>query len=219
MRPILEQVLADNARMQSYVCERIPGDGIRIDLGSGAWADLTPCWDDRFGWSLLIETGEPEWVDLREVYRHFRRREITRREWWAEIEGEMARSKVRSPGGKVTVLRSEEPDPAGPAGSQEYGPTLDENGLPKEVSTAEAAKILGVGKDVVLKLKRAGLLEYRTAGPPDGSRIVYRFLLASVIEFRTGYRADVPIPQMPLPEPSRRRVRGRQQVFKHLRLG
>jgi hypothetical protein len=218
MRLSYEQVHADKARMEQFICERIPDDGIRIDLGCGARAELMPCWDDRFGWTLLLETDEPEWVDLREVYRHFRRREMTCWEWRTEIEGQRARWKLRSLEEEVAVLRSKEPGQADAAGSREYGPTLDGNRLPKEVSTAEAAEILGVGKDVVLKLKRAGLLEYRTAGPPDGSRIVYRFLLASVIEFRTSYRADVPIPQMPPPEPGRRRVRGRQQAFKHLRL-
>jgi hypothetical protein len=217
MRLTADQIKADNARMQSYVCERIPDDGIRIDLTCGAWADLTPCWDDRFGWTLLLDTDEPEWVDLREVYRHFRLKEMTRREWWAELEGEMACSKIRSLEGEVAVFRSRELEQAGDAGPQDYGSTVDENGLPKEVSTAEAARILGVSKDTVLKLKSAGLLEYRIAGSPDSSRIVYRFLLASVIEFRTSYQADVPIPQVPS-ELRRRRVRGRQQVFKHLRL-
>jgi excisionase family DNA binding protein len=115
------------------------------------------------------------------------------------------------------VLQPRELNQAGAGGPQEYGATIDENGLPKEISTAEAAKILGVSKDTVLKLKQAGLLEYRTAGPPGSSRVVYRFLLASVMEFRTSYQADVPIPQIPS-QPSRRQVRGRQQVFKHLRL-
>src|SRR5436309_2157000 len=107
MRLSIDQILADNARMERFVCERIPPDGTRVDLGNGAWADLTPCWDDRFGWSLLLETDEPEWVDLLEIYRHFRRREMTVREWLAEVEGEMARTRVRSLEGEVGRLRQE----------------------------------------------------------------------------------------------------------------
>jgi hypothetical protein len=217
MRLTIDQIKADNARMEQFICERIPDDGTRIDLGCGAWAELTPCWDDRFGWTLLLDTDEPEWLDLREVYQHFRLKEMTGREWWAELEGETARSKVRSLEGEVAVLRSRELDEGAAAMPQDYGATVGENGLPKEVSTAEAARILGVSKDMVLKLKSAGLLEYRIAGSPDSSRNVYRFLLTSVIEFRTSYQADVPIPQVQS-EPRRRRVRGRQQVFKHLRL-
>src|SRR6516225_4506034 len=103
MRFTTDQIMADNARMEKFICERIPDDGTRIDLGNGAWADLTPFWDERFGWSLLLETNEPEWVGLWEVYQYFRSKEMTSREWWAELEGEMARSKVRSLEGEVTV--------------------------------------------------------------------------------------------------------------------
>jgi hypothetical protein len=65
MRLTSEQIRADNTKMKQFIYERIPDDGTRVDLGGGAWADLTPCWDDRFGWDLLLETDEPEWVDLR----------------------------------------------------------------------------------------------------------------------------------------------------------
>jgi hypothetical protein len=210
-----DQIKSDRARMAEFICERIPPNGMRLDMGGGAWADLIPTWDDRFGWDLLLETDEPEVVNLWEVYQHFRRQELTNWEWWAEFEVEMARSKVHSLEREVAVLRNREQDQV--AGPQDYAATVDANGLPKEVSTGEAARILGVSKDTVLKLKEAGLLEYRTAGPPDNSRAVYRFRLASVMEFRTSYQADVPIPQTPL-QPRRRQVRERQQVFKHLRL-
>jgi len=101
----IDQILADNARMREFLCQRLPPDGTRIDLGDGAWADLTPFWDDWFGWTLHWETNEPEWVDLRMVYEHFRRREMTSREWWAELDGEMNRCRVRSLEGEVAVLR------------------------------------------------------------------------------------------------------------------
>ena len=104
MRLTTDQIMADRARMEKVICERIPDGGTRVDLGNVAWADLTPFWDESFGWSLLLETNEPEWVDLCEVYEHFRRKEMTSREWWAELEGEMARSKVCSLEGEVAVI-------------------------------------------------------------------------------------------------------------------
>jgi hypothetical protein len=107
MRLSYEQIKADKARMEQFTCERIPSAGTRIDFGAGAWADLMPFWDDRFGWELLLETDEPEWVDLKEVYEHLRRREMTSREWRAELEGELARTRVRTLEGEVAVLRRE----------------------------------------------------------------------------------------------------------------
>jgi hypothetical protein len=55
------------------------------------------------------------------------------------------------------------------------GETTKIEELPTEVSTAEAARILGVSKNTVLKLKAAGLLEYRNMAPPDSSRPVYAY--------------------------------------------
>jgi hypothetical protein len=55
-------------------------------------------------------------------------------------------------------------------------PKLDGVTLPAEVSTAEAARILDVSKDTVLKWKAAGMLEYRILGSPDSSRPVYAFM-------------------------------------------
>jgi excisionase family DNA binding protein len=55
---------------------------------------------------LLLETDEPEWVDLWEVYQHFRRKEMTWREWWAESQGEVAQTKVRSLEVEVARLRA-----------------------------------------------------------------------------------------------------------------
>jgi hypothetical protein len=92
----------------------------------------------------------------------------------------------------------------------------DEGGLPKEVRTAEAARILGVSKDTVLKLKKAGLLEYRNTAPPDSFRPVFAFSLRSVLELRTTYERDAPAPHRPA-GPPRRRVKGERR-YKHLRL-
>jgi excisionase family DNA binding protein len=88
--------------------------------------------------------------------------------------------------------------------------------ITKEVSTAEAAKILGVSKDTVLKLKEAGLLEYRNMAPPGSSRPVFAFTLPSVMELRTSYERDEPTPRLPK-EASRRQVR-KKTAYKHLNL-
>ena len=66
---------------------------------------MHPCWDDEFGWSLLIETDEPEWVDLWEVYDHYRRKEMTTREWWQEFNREMAKGKIFDLEKENAVLR------------------------------------------------------------------------------------------------------------------
>src|SRR5581483_9039014 len=94
------------------------------------------------------------------------------------------------------------------------GKTSDECGEPpKEVGTVQAADILGVSKDTVLKLKAAGLLEYRNTAPPGSSRPVYVFTLRSVMELRTSYERDQPPPRAPT-EQGRRRVKGRRK-YKH----
>ena len=89
--------------------------------------------------------------------------------------------------------------------------------LPKEVSTEEAATILGLSKDTVLKLRAAGLLEFRNAAPPGSSRPVYRFLLESVVRLRTSYETDEPTPKMPR-EPRRGRVTPQSKKYKHVKL-
>lgn len=89
--------------------------------------------------------------------------------------------------------------------------------LPKEVSTEEAAAILGLSKDTVLKLRAAGLLEFRNAAPPGSSRPVYRFLLEAVVRLRTSYETDEPTPRLPK-EPLRRRIRSGEKKYKHVKL-
>jgi len=160
MRLSYDEIMADRARMERYVCERIPPDGIRIDLGNGAWADLFPAWDDRFGWSLLLETNEPEWVDLLEVYRHFHRQELTTREWWAELEGEMARSRVLGLEREVAVLRKVEIMTA-PSSENHEG------GLPPKammVTAKEVAALLGCSYGEA----RKRMLEGRIRAIKDG---------------------------------------------------
>jgi hypothetical protein len=88
-------------------------------------------------------------------------------------------------------------------------------GLPEEVSTAQAAEILGVSKDTVLAYRERGLLPFRDLAPPGGSKPVYMFPLAAVLELRTAYQTEQPAPATPK-EPTRR-AKG-QRKYKHLDL-
>lgn len=65
-------------------------------------------------------------------------------------------------------------------------------GLPEEVSTTEAAEILGVCKHTVLAYIRSGILPARNAAPPNSSRPAYRLPLADVVELRTTYQREQP---------------------------
>jgi hypothetical protein len=95
-------------------------------------------------------------------------------------------------------------------------PAQNEEDLPGEVSTAEAARILDVSKDTVLRLKQDGLLEWRNCAPPSSIRPVYAFTRDSVMKLRTSYQVDQPAARTP-PEPPRRTAK-RQRQYKHLRL-
>ena len=87
---------------------------------------------------------------------------------------------------------------------------------PPEVGTLAAAKILGVSKDTVLKLREAGVLPYRNAAPPGSTRPVFRFPLDAVLKLRGGYQTEVPAPRRPKGPPRRRAGGGRK--YKHLDL-
>ena len=88
---------------------------------------------------------------------------------------------------------------------------------PPEVGTLAAAKVLGVRKDTVLKLRETGVLPYRNAAPPGSTRPVFRFPLDAVLRLRSDYQIEVPAQQRPK-EPPRRRARG-ERKYKHLDLG
>src|SRR2546425_1139473 len=94
--------------MEQFICERIPvDDTTSIDLALGFWADLLSTWDDDFGWHFHIETNEPEWVDIWEIYEHFRRPEMTWAEWKREIQADLNRSKVQMLEKELELLRGE----------------------------------------------------------------------------------------------------------------
>ena len=215
----VNQMQADIRRMEKFICERIPPDGpTRIVIEPG-WVDLTAFWDDYGDCDLHIESVGPYPIGLRDVYRHFRRQEMTGWEKERELASEMNRWKVWDLERELAVLseRDRKGEPASEVqGNADCMTTVDENGLPREVSTAKAAMILGVSKDTVLRLKDAGLLEYRRTGTPDSCRPVFAFTLRSVLKLRTSYEQDIPMPRRPKESP-RRRVKG-ERKYEHLRL-
>jgi hypothetical protein len=85
-----------------------------------------------------------------------------------------------------------------------------------EVGTATAARLLGVSKDTVLRLREAGLLPFRNAAPPGGGRPLFRFPLHVVLKLRNSYTTEEPVPQRQ-EEPPRRRVK-RDKRYKHLQV-
>jgi excisionase family DNA binding protein len=110
METSYEIVRADNRRMKRFICERIADDGETIVLADGeggpAWVDLFPIRDDDSDCDLLLETNEPDWIDLRAVYDYFRRREMTWAEWFRMIEGETDRIRVHSLQCEIGRLRT-----------------------------------------------------------------------------------------------------------------
>jgi hypothetical protein len=90
--------------------------------------------------------------------------------------------------------------------------------LPEEIGAREAAAILRVSKDTVLKYRDMGVLPSRNIAPPGSSRPIYRFPLDAVVKLRSEYTlSEPPVPTTPT-GPTRRRVSGRRE-FKHLDLG
>src|SRR4051794_28066188 len=89
------------------------------------------------------------------------------------------------------------------AGKESY--TTEDQGLqlPREVGTAQAGKILGVGKDTVLNYKKKGLLPYRDAAPPGSTRSNFKYPLDAVVKLRTTYQTDDPAPEVPREAPRR----------------
>jgi hypothetical protein len=92
-------------------------------------------------------------------------------------------------------------------------------GLPEEVTTRQAAAILGCCKHTVLQYLADGLLEWRDLAPPSSHRPVFRLTLRSVLELRLAYRRDDPHPPRPTEPTKGRRPRPPSADFKpqHLR--
>ncbi len=107
--------------------------------------------------------------------------------------------------------------PVEPPASIERKAAADRLDLPDEVSTKEAAEILGVCKDTVIAYLEAGLLLSRSITLPGSTRPVYRIPRAAVVKMRTTYEVAESAAPLPPQEPPRRRVKG-ERKYKHLRL-
>jgi excisionase family DNA binding protein len=107
----VDQILADNRKMEQFICDRLRTDRTRIVLADGrppdgpAWVDLALFLCDDGDHELVIESNEPDAFGVREVYEHFRRLERTSWEREREIQGEMNRWKVLGLEGKMAMLR------------------------------------------------------------------------------------------------------------------
>src|SRR5215472_5208034 len=114
----------------------------------------------------------------------------------------------RTPKKKAEAPARSNPSSAGTTGAtNETQPLAGPGRVPvclPEVRTPEAAKILGVSKDTVLKLREAGVLPFRNAAPPGSTRPVFRFPLDAVLKLRGGYHTEVPAPRGPKAPPRRR---------------
>ena len=123
------------------------------------------------------------------------------------------------------MSKNDEDPPAGP-------PLLHRNGeilssirelgnvdLPEELSTQEAARVLGCCKHTVLQFQEEGLLEWRNAAPPSSQRPLFRFTLRSVLELRLAYQRGSPRPPGPFTPKlrPRRSAPATQYQPKHLR--
>ena len=78
---------------------------------------------------------------------------------------------------------------------------LKDLGVPEEVSTREAAEILGCDRASVLRHIREGHLEWRDVSTPGSSRPMFRIKLDGVLAIRTAYKRMIPAPP-----PRRKRV-------------
>ena len=91
--------------------------------------------------------------------------------------------------------------------------------LPEEVTTQQAAAILGCCKHTVLQYLADGLLEWRDLAPAASNRPVFRLTLRSVLALRLAYRRDNPHPPRPAERTKGRPRRPPPSDFKpkHLR--
>ncbi|MSQ95630.1 MAG: hypothetical protein EXR98_13865 [Gemmataceae bacterium] len=109
----VDQILTDNRKMEQFICDRLRTDRTRIVLADGrrpygpAWVDLTLFLCDDGDHELVIESNEPDAFGVREVYEHFRRKEMTGWEWERELAAEINRWKIHDLEREVGEMQGE----------------------------------------------------------------------------------------------------------------
>jgi hypothetical protein len=128
------------------------------------------------------------------------------------------RSDLREARIENVISKKEDVPAAGQAEMADRGSLLHKLDLPEEVTTRQAAEVLGCSKHTVLQYLEEGLLEWRNTAPPSSDRPVYRITLRSVLELRLGYRRGAR-PAVPLKPIKQRRRTPSHTAFKpkHLR--
>jgi hypothetical protein len=95
---------------------------------------------------------------------------------------------------------------------------LEKLALPKEVTTKEAAQILGCDPKTVLKYLRSGLLAWRNIAPPTSTRAEFRFELKSVLAVRSAYRTTPLVEDKYFQTPRRNVVSTSASQPRHIKL-
>jgi hypothetical protein len=209
--------MSDERKMIDLISSQLPDGEGTVPLGGNSEGQIVA--NIRIvGDDIEIVSNCPEWVTLREVYEHFRWNTMPSWEQRNVIRQRVAGAsllaqRIKAQGGSEPKSR---PDTQKANHSRERLARILAD-LPEEVSTEEAAQILGQSKDTVLRFRASGLLEFRNAAPPGSTRPVYRFTLASVLNLRKSYDTEEPTPRMPK-EPYRRRVRPAIKKYKHVKL-
>jgi hypothetical protein len=118
----------------------------------------------------------------------------------------------------TAITQPDDPSAAPVLDVGEVGDLVKQLNLPEEVSTEQAAEVLGCCKHTVLRFMAAGLLAWRNAAPPSSARPVYRFTLRSVLDIRLGYKTGSSSPNAEATmKPRQRKAVPSGYQIKHLR--
>ncbi len=198
----VNQILADDRKMERFICERIrPDVPTRIIMADGpdgpAWVDLTPFWDENGDCDLIIETNEPDAFGRRDVYEHFRRMDMTAWEWEREMAGEINRWKVPDLERENTVLRHgaeaemlvrlERIEGKLDEVAETSKPALDYS------SIKQAARITGLSDSHIRRAVVAGELSASNIGS-SASHPIYRIALKDLHEWMNNKKGGNRVP-------------------------
>ena len=137
---------------------------------------------------------------LREVYQHFRRKEMTTWEWWQEFEGEMAKGKIfdlekenaamgyelnqlRAPTGSAIPLIPALADLASIAKSLARIADVVDPPPPDKVDTSYVAKRLGIGLARVSQMAGQGEIPPSCIVAGTGKGKLWKFHRARIDEW------------------------------------